>query len=282
LVVGSGHQVFRSLFGSLGVWNQLGTDFPNAHVERLTYDSSSNILMAGTLGRGSWSITDPLAGPTPVPTSTATPTPKPSPTPVPPPPTISSIPKIVLVGSSFVISGSHFTAGSMVNFFVATFRGSVNAGPLTPAGKTPTQLTVNVPVKTILGQGFVTVVVVNTDTGYIASNPASALLQGFAPAGIPTITKIDAVPLAATSSDPGYATNNVEGVVVQGRVVSLGGTGFDSTNGVGVNLFCAWTGGKVGPFLLDPGTAGLSSTLISFTLPSTGVNAPPTGPGPSW
>ena len=35
----------------------------------------------------------------------------------------------------------------------------------------------------------------------------------------------------------------------------------------------------MGPFFLDSGAPGLSSTLVSFTLPAAGVNSPPTGPG---
>jgi hypothetical protein len=46
-----------------------------------------------------------------------------------------------------------------------------------------------------------------------------------------------------------------------------------------VDLFCACTGGKVGPFFINPGAAGFTSTSISFMLPSTGPNAPVTGPG---
>ena len=84
--------------------------------------------------------------------------------------------------------------------------------------------------------------------------------------------------LAATSSDPSYATNNVETVVLQGKTVNLGGTGFDATNGVAVDLFCACTGGKVGPFFINPG-ATLTPSKISFTLPSVAPNVPSTGPG---
>jgi len=87
------------------------------------------------------------------------------------------------------------------------------------------------------------------------------------------------VGLAATSSDPSYATNNVETVVTQGNAVILGGGGFDTVNGVAVDLFCACMGGKVGPFFLNPGDHGLSATSISFMLPATGPNAPTTGPG---
>src|SRR5581483_10891302 len=137
---------------------------------------------------------------------------------------------------------------------VATSNGPVNAGPLTPSLVTPTNMTVPVPSTVTLGQGFVSVQVVNTDLGFKSSNVASALLQGSAAAGIPTITSINGKGLAATSSDPRYATNNVETVVVQGTVVTLGGMGFDTSNGAAVDLFCACTGGKVGPFFLLPGT----------------------------
>ena len=123
-----------------------------------------------------------------------------------------------------------------------------------------------VPATTPLGNGFVEVQVVNTDTGFLASNSVPALLQGSPTAGIPSITSINTVGLADTSSDPSYATNNVQTVVVQGKKVTLGGMGFDTANGVAVDLFCACTGGKVGPFFFNPGS-GFSSTSISFTLP---------------
>ena len=119
-----------------------------------------------------------------------------------------------------------------------------------------------------LGQGFVAVQVVNTDTGFSSSNLGFALLQGNAAAGIPTIKTIDGKGLAATSSDPDFATNNVETVVPQGSLVKLGGTGFDTAHGVAIDLFCACPGGKIGPFFLNPGNAGLTSTELSFTLPT--------------
>lgn len=157
-----------------------------------------------------------------------------------------------------------------MNFFVATSGGVVNGGPLIPiAHILPTQLTVDVPAITPLGNGFVEVQVVNTDKGFLTSNSVPALLQGSPAAGIPSITGINKVSLAATSSDPGYATNNVQTVVVQGKTVTLEGMGFDTANGVAVDFYCACTGGKVGPYFFKPGS-GFSSTLISFTLPPSG------------
>jgi len=124
------------------------------------------------------------------------------------------------------------------------------------------------------------VVVVNTDTpDYKTSNPGYALLQGDAAAGIPTILTINGKDLAPSSWNPSFATNNVETAVMQGSLVKLGGTGFDTTNGVAIDLFCACAGGKVGPFYLNPGNAGLKADSISFTLPARGPNAPLTGPG---
>ncbi len=195
-------------------------------------------------------------------------------------PHISDIPGIILVGASFTLTGTGFTAGSVVNFFVATSSGAVNAGPLKPSARGATTLTVDVPPATILGQGFVAVQVVNADQGFVASNTAYALLQGSAAAGIPTITTIDGKGLAATSNNPAYATNNVETVVKQGSVVALGGSGFDTVNGVAIDLFCACPGGKVGPFLLKPGDPGLSPSLVSFSLPAVELpDSPVIGPG---
>ncbi len=85
--------------------------------------------------------------------------------------------------------------------------------------------------------------------------------------------------LAPTSTDPSFATDNVETVVLKGTTVTLDGNGFDSVNGVAVDLFCACPGGKVGPFFLNPGNPGLGATTLRFPLPAAGPLAPGTGPG---
>ncbi|HKD66283.1 MAG TPA: SBBP repeat-containing protein [Candidatus Binataceae bacterium] len=213
-------------------------------------------------------------------TTTKSPTPTATPTAVPATPHISSITNPVLVGGSFNIVGTHFTAGSKVNFFVATSHGSVNAGPLTPTSHTSVLLTVAVPDTISPGEGFVSVEVVNTDTGFQISNLGFALLQGSPTAGIPTLKSINGVPLAATSDNPSFATNNVETVVAQGTTVRLGGTAFDVVNGVAVDLFCACPGDKLSTFFLNPGNPNLTPTQISIFLPAKGTtNSPPTGPG---
>jgi hypothetical protein len=192
------------------------------------------------------------------------------------------VPSPIVVGTSFVIQGSSFTAGSVVNFFVATSRGTINPGPFTPISHSPTQLTVDVPPDTPLGQGFVGVQVVNKDQGGLESNLAFALLEGSPAAGIPNLKTINGIGLAPTSSDPRYGTDNVTTVVPQGTTVNLGGTGFDTANGVAVDLFCACPPlNKVGPFFLHPGNPGLvNAGLIKLFVPAKGsAGSPRTGPG---
>jgi hypothetical protein len=138
---------------------------------------------------------------------------------------------------------------------------------------------VTVPASNPLGEGVVSVEVVNTDAQFAKSNIALALLQGNPALGIPSITKINGAPIAADSVDPGIAIANVETVVPQGSKVTIGGTGFDTKNGVAVDLFCACPGHKVGPFFLNPGNPMLTSSQISFVLPASGPMAPATGPG---
>ena len=223
----------------------------------------------------------PSATPTPSPTATPTPsgTPAPSATPTPGQPLIDALPGVIMTGASFAIDGSGFTHGSVVNFFVATATGPVNPGPFTPLSFTSSHLVVAVPAATSLGQGVVAVQVVNTDRGFVASNLVSALLEGNPAAGIPSIRTINAVAIAADSTAAGIEAANVQTVVAQGKPVIIGGTGFDLSDGVAVDLFCACPGGKVGPFFLNPGNPGLTSTAITLVVPAAGPLAPPTGPG---
>ena len=164
--------------------------------------------------------------------ATATPTPSGSPiatptaTAIPGHPFIISIPNPILVGTSFLIKGTGFTPGSVVNFFVSTASGPTNTGPFIPRTKTSTSLNVSVPASNILGQGLAAVQVVNTEQDYVASNIATAQLYGLASAGIPSLTSINGVGLTPTT---GSAPDNVETVAVAGNLLSLGGSGFDVT-----------------------------------------------------
>ena len=193
-------------------------------------------------------------------------------------PFIDPLTSPVLAGNSFTLAGSGFTSGSMVNFFVSTAKGAVNEGPLKPAAATATALTLDVPPSIPLGQGVVAVQVVNADQGYAASNLVYALLQGSPAAGIPSLTAINGVELAATSTDPRFAIDNVETVVPQGAVVLLQGSGFDVIDGVAVDVFCACPEGKVGPFFINPGDPALSADSLALSLPLMGPYALPAGP----
>jgi hypothetical protein len=269
LLAGTDIGVFRSTDTGAS-WAAVNADLPPVPVFDMAQNDNWSIFI-GTHGRGAYQLNgEPM------------PTPTPTPTPSPNQPHITLVsPSVVQVGASFIIQGSNFTPGSVVNFFVATAGGGVNFGPLKPAvTPLPTQLTVDVPATVPPGEGFVTLQVVNTDKGFIASNLFGALLMGSAAAGVPSITSIDGVGLAATSSDPRFAADNVETVVPQGAPVTIGGSGFDTVHGIAVDLFCACTGGKVGPFFINPGNPGLSTAQVAFTLPAAGApNSPSSGPG---
>ncbi len=201
--------------------------------------------------------------------------PVPTPTPMPGHPVIASLTNPVLVGATFTIKGSAFSKKPLVNFFVATAKGPVNEGPLTPSSVSATQLVVPVPAAASQGDGFVSVEVINTDSGFAVSNLGYALLQGSPAAGLPSITGLNGHTLAATSIDPNFATANVETTLTQGDPVVINGSGFDVTNGVAVDVFCACPGGKLPTMFLNTGNPNIKSNSITFNLPAT----TPTGPG---
>jgi photosystem II stability/assembly factor-like uncharacterized protein len=59
LLVGTNAGVFVSFSDSgFTSWNKLGTGLPNVRVMDLAYDVRDDILVAGTLGRGAWTITN--------------------------------------------------------------------------------------------------------------------------------------------------------------------------------------------------------------------------------
>jgi hypothetical protein len=191
---------------------------------------------------------------------------------------VDSIDSPVMVGADMVIHGDDFNAGSRVNFWIATAKGAFNAGPLKPSRVVENRLVVPVGADIPQGEGFVTVQVVNTTQGFIASNALGALLQGSAAAGLPSITGINGVGIATNSTDAGVALANVETVVPLGKPFVISGRGFDIVHGVEVDAFCDCPpGGKVGPFMLGPGL--FSATQLTLTLPASGPKSPAIGPG---
>lgn len=182
----------------------------------------------------------------------------------PPQVTLDPIPSPIEVGDHLVLTGSGFTAGSRINLFVNN-NPVASYGPYTPVFVTSGYLAVYIPPTVTLGYGFGTVIVVNTDQGFIQSNPQSQYLVGSTDANIPTITGINGVGLRPL--DPQVPVANVETIVPKGSVVTLTGTGFNNPL---VNLYTAT--GYVGPLSPHP---GWTSTSLQVDVPANVV----TGPG---
>ena len=178
---------------------------------------------------------------------------------------LNAIPSPIVIGGSLTLTGSGFTTGSRIVLFVATPTGVQAFGPYQPASWTPTSLLWNVSSTIPLGNGFGTVVVVNTDQGFIQSEPQSQYLYGAANANIPTITSVNGVALDALN--PGVPVASVDTVIVQGAAVNIAGSGFNLPL---VMLFSPTA--AFGP--LTP-NQGATSTLLQITVPAN----VPTGPG---
>jgi hypothetical protein len=56
IAVGTNAGVLVTRESSLGTWFQLGSDLPRAPVWDLDYDAADDVLVAGTLGRGAWTL----------------------------------------------------------------------------------------------------------------------------------------------------------------------------------------------------------------------------------
>jgi hypothetical protein len=206
---------------------------------------------------------------TPASTATATPTRAPASTATPTAavivPALDRIGAPVVAGAMTTLTGHGFTAGSVISAFVATSSGPLGQGPYLPAAFTPTSLTWQVPANIVLGNGFISVRIVNTDQGFTTSNLESQLLFGDAAQGIPTITAINGVPLSP--ADPSVPLANVETVVALDSTVTLTGTGFSDPL---VNLFTAT--GNAGPLTPLPGA---TDSLLQVVVPQGAA----TGPG---
>ena len=179
--------------------------------------------------------------------------------------TLDPIPSPLIVGANDTLTGTGFTAGSVVVMFVASATGTTSVGPFTPSPQSPTSLTFSIPASVALGNGFATVVVVNTDQGFIQSNPQSQYLFGAAGQNLPTITAINGVNLRPF--DVTVPLASVETVILPGSTVTISGTGFNDPR---VNLFTS--GATAGGLVPLPGG---SSTQIQVNIPAN----VPTGPG---
>jgi hypothetical protein len=110
-------------------------------------------------------------------------------------------------------------------------------------------------------------------------------------ADLPVLTGINGVPVVATPANPavGYAATQLPASRGRWRfwwrepqaedTVVLSGHGFDTQNGIAVELFCDCPLGKVGPFFLQPAEHLFGKTTILLSLPAYGADAPPAGAG---
>jgi hypothetical protein len=179
-------------------------------------------------------------------------------------------------GGAVTLTGSGITPGAVLKVYVATSSGTVDVIPdgLAPTSTTPTSWSGNLPwpwpaggnVAHLLGNGFVSLQLVQTDLGYNATDAVGNVLAGNAVLGVPSVTTIGGVALSATSYDLSVGTANVQGLVTPGASLVIGGSGFASAV---VNLFTA--SGNVGP--LTPSSQSATSLIVPIP-----ANAP-VGPG---
>jgi sugar lactone lactonase YvrE len=178
---------------------------------------------------------------------------------------LDPLPNPARVGEFVALSGSGFTAGSVVQIFVATSSGAVTYGPYTPDSWSSGILYVYLQPNIGLGNGYATFIVINTDQNYITSNTQSQLIYGSPSLNMPTITQINGVSLRP--ADPTIPVANVETVIGQSQTVTIGGDGFNNPL---VNLYTA--NGNMGP--LAP-VSGWTSREFQVVVPAN----TPTGPG---
>lgn len=142
--------------------------------------------------------------------------------------------------------------------FVATPDGAVAHGPFKPGSVSPTQLSWEVPATVVLGDGFATLVVVNSDEAFRESNVVGQHLFAAPSTGIPSLTGVNGSALEPPDAATPFA--RVTAPVQPGSTISLEGTEFREPR---VNLFTP--AGNLGP--LDP-LAGGTASRIRVSLPA--------------
>ena len=58
ILVGGDDGVYRMRTSAPGMWSEFGAGLPNAPVREIRYDAADDVLLAGTQGRGAWTIFD--------------------------------------------------------------------------------------------------------------------------------------------------------------------------------------------------------------------------------
>ena len=57
-VLGTNFGIFASLGSSLGSWFRVASGLPNVNVFDMAYDATDDVLVAGTLGRSAWKLSN--------------------------------------------------------------------------------------------------------------------------------------------------------------------------------------------------------------------------------
>lgn len=58
ILVGTATGIYVSSVNRLGTWSKLGTNFPNVPIPEIEFDATDDVLVAGTLGRGAWKLSN--------------------------------------------------------------------------------------------------------------------------------------------------------------------------------------------------------------------------------
>lgn len=182
----------------------------------------------------------------------------------------------IVVGDYHGLTGSGFTAGSVVIMFVRVNGVVTQFGPYTPTNWSSGALIWIPPAQMSLGDGWAIVAVVNTDQGYIGTEYQQALLYGRASLNRPTILTINGGGLHPP--DGALPRVYVSTPIYPGSEVTIGGTGF---NNPGLNFFTSV--GNMGPLFPKPGS---TATQLKVDIPANAplglgafevINAPYTG-----
>ncbi|MBK7971806.1 MAG: hypothetical protein IPK07_00340 [Deltaproteobacteria bacterium] len=165
------------------------------------------------------------------------------------------------LGERNYVPGSGFTAGTVIMMYVAGPSGATPYGPFAPESIQADYLYFSPPLSVPLGNGFASLVAINTDQGYAKSSPACVNLVGPDFGNPPSIWAIDGVSLAEPDCAVPFAY--IRATLTPGQPVEVSGAGFDQPR---ASLFTSV--GSLGP--LDP-AFGWREYAATFTTPA---NAP--------
>ena len=167
----------------------------------------------------------------------------------------------IRLGERNFVTGAGFSAGTVIMMYVAGPSGVTAYGPYTPDFISDSSLEFSPPVSVALGNGFASLVAINTDQGYAASSPACVNLLGPTTGSPPSIGWIDDIPLEDPDCAVPFAYIPV--ALPAGAPFTVSGDGFDQPR---ASLFTS--AGNLGP--LDA-AGGWLEYLATFTTPA---NAP--------